>query len=41
MAIMKKGKAVGEDGQPLEVVAAAGEIALGQFLKVMQMAFGA
>ena len=36
---MKRGKAIGEDGLPVEVVSAAGENAMGQLLKVMQIVY--
>ena len=35
---MKRGKTVGEDDLPVEVVAAAAEDAMGQLSKVMQIA---
>ena len=38
VASTKRGKAIGEDGLPVEVVAAVGENAMGQLLKVMQVA---
>jgi len=38
---MRRGKAVMEDGLPVELVATAGVNAMGQLLKVMQMAFRA